>query len=239
MKLKSMITVEEWKRRIVKFFMYRKMKGSHYRIRNEDEVFKTFASGFEKNTQIAYEELRVDKIIEEYRDNSNPFYTLNFSEKGQQIQAIIKNEPFEEKSNIIQPDDKDFKNLHQVFKDASSRGWPNRGFYYFCTKIDDPNYWITLIKTRPNVKPYRILLGSLKIKDSRISKIWKAVLKVSKINKGEPFIMKWVENIEQKACGNNRLPSRSAFKIFVHLGWLEVTGKKGNTTFYRVTKTDD
>jgi hypothetical protein len=234
-----MFTVEEWKLRIVKFFIYRKMRGTNYRIRNEEELFKTFASNFERNTQTAYEELRADKIIEEYRDNPIPFYTLNFSEKGQEIQAIIKNEPFEEKSDLIQPDDKDFKDLRQEFKDASTRGYPNRGFYYFCTKINDPNDWTVLIKTKPNVKPYRIILGSLESKDSRMSKIWKAVLKVSKINKGEPFIRKWVENIEQKACGNNRLPSRSAFQIFIHLGWLKVVSKKGNTVFYQVTKTDE
>ncbi len=132
-----------------------------------------------------------------------------------------------------------FKNLRQEFKDASTRGYTNRGFYYFCTKIDDPNDWIVLIKTKPNARPYGIILGSLEAKDSRISKIWKATLKVSKINKGEPFIRKWVENIEQNACGNNRLPSRSAFQIFVHLGWLKVTTQKGNIKFYQVIKTDD
>jgi len=234
-----MYTVNEWKRRIVKFFVYRSKGGTIYRITNEEELFKTFASNFERNTQTAYEELRADNIIEEYRNNRLPFYTLNFSEKSQEIIEIIKNEPFEEKSNIIQPTDKDFKNLREEFKDASSRGWPNRGFYYFCTKIDDPNDWVVLIKTKPNVKPYRIILGSLESKGSRISKIWRATQKVSKINKGEPFIRKWVENIEQKACGNNRLPSRSAFQIFVHLGWLVVTGRKGNTVFYQVTKNDD
>ncbi len=45
--------------------MYRKMRGVNYRIRNEEELFKTFASNFERNTQTAYEELRADKIIEE------------------------------------------------------------------------------------------------------------------------------------------------------------------------------
>ncbi len=69
-------------------------------------------------------------------------------------------------------------------------------------------------------------------------KIWRATLKVSKINKDKSFIRKWVENIEQKACGNNRLPSKSAFQIFVHLGWLQVTGKKGNINYYKVTKND-
>ena len=234
-----MFTVEEWKRRIVKFFMQRSLSGNIYKIKSEEELFKNFASNFEINTQTAYEELKRNKIIEEYANNPSKYVTLNFSEKAQEIDAIIKNEPFEAKSNIIQPDDKDFKGLRQEFRDASSRGWPNRGFYYFCTKIDEPNYWIVLIKTKPNVKPYRIILGSLEVKDSRISKIWRAVLKVSKINKGEPFIRKWVENIEQKACGNNRLPSRSAFQIFVHLGGLKVTGRKGNTIYYQVTNKEN
>ena len=199
-------------------------------------MFRTFAGSFERNTQTAYEELRAAKIIEKYKESPETFYTLNFSEKSQEIEFIIKNEPFEEKSSIIKPTTNDFKDLVEEFRDASSRGWPNRGFYYFCTKTTDPNYWIILIKTKPNVKPYKIILESIKSKDSRIMKIWRATLKVSKINKGEPFIRKWVENIEQKACGNNRLPSRSAFQIFVHLGWLEVTARKGKTVYYRVIK---
>lgn len=234
-----MFSVEEWKRRIVKFFTYRTYDGHSYRITNAQELFKTFASNFEQNTQTAYEELTTAKIIEEYQVNHQTLYGLNFSEKSQEIDSIIKNEPFEAKSDVIKPTDNDFKNLKEEFRDASTRGWPNRGFYYFCTKINDPDYWIVLIKTKPNTKPYRIMLGSIKTKDDRIIKIWRATLKVSKINKGQPFIRKWVENIEQKACGNNRLPSRSAFQIFIHLGWLEVAGQKGNTTYYKVIKTDE
>lgn len=234
-----MFSVEEWKRRIVKFFMYRTYDGHSYRITNAQELFKTFASNFEQNTQTAYEELRSAKMIEEYKVNNQTFYGLNFAEKSREIESMIKNEPFEAKSDVIKPTDDDFKNLKEEFRDASTRGWPNRGFYYFCTKIDDPNNWIVLIKTKPNAKPYRIMLGSIKEKDARIMKIWRATLKVSKINKGQPFIRKWVENIEQKACGNNRLPSRSAFQIFIHLGWLEVVGQKGNIPYYKVLKTDE
>ncbi len=106
------------------------------------------------------------KIIEDIKVNGKTFYTLNFAEKSSEIESIIKNEPFEEKSNI-KPTDKEFR-----FRDASSRGFPNRGFYYFCTKKDDPNYWIVLIKTKPNLPPYRIILGSITDKNSR--KIWRA-----------------------------------------------------------------
>ncbi len=234
-----MFTVEEWKRRIVKFFVLRSHSGNSYRITDETELFKQFAGNFENNTQTAYEELFSSKIIKDIKVNEKVFYTLNFTQKSSEIESIIKNEPFEEKSNLIKPTDKEFKDLREEFRDASSRGFPNRGFYYFCTKTDDPNYWIVLIKTKPNLSPYRIILGSMTDKNSRIMKIWRATLKVSKINKGEPFIRKWVENIEQKACGNNRLPSRSAFHIFVHLKWLKITGRKGNVIYYKVTKKDD
>ncbi len=219
--------------------MFRSYGGRSYRITKEEELFNSFASNFERNTQIAYEELRAAKIIEKYRDNSQIFYGLNFSDKRQEIDSIIKNEPFEAKSNIIKPTADDFKGLKEVFRDAGSRGWPNRGFYYFCNNTNDPNFWIVLIVTKPNVKPYRIILGSIKSKDDRIMKIWRATLKVAQVNKGQPFIRKWVENIEQEACGNNRLPSRSAFQIFTHLGWLKETGRKGKTIYYTVTKKDD
>jgi len=231
-------SVEEWKIRIVKFFTFRTINGISYKIYHESELFKQFASAFERNTQTAYEELRASKIIEKFQ-NPQTYYTLDFTKKSQEINAIIKNEPFEEKSSIIKPVSDEFRGLREEFRDASSRGWPNRGFYYFCTKIDDPNYWIVLIKTKPNVKPYRIILGSIKVKDSRIMKIWRATVRVAKINKGKPFIRKWVENIEQKACGNNRLPSRSAFQIFVSFGWLNVVGRKGSTIYYVVTKKDE
>jgi len=234
-----MFTVEEWKRRIVKFFVFRSYSGISYKITDEAELFRQFASNFERNTQTAYEELLDEEIIEEIKVNPKKFYALNFTKKAQEIESIIKNEPFEEKSRIIKPEKKEFKGLREEFRDATSRGWPNRGFYYYYTKIDDSNFWVVLIKTKPNVKPYKIILESITKKDSRIMKIWRAAVKVSKINKGEPFIRKWVENIEQKACGNNRLPSKAAFQIFVHLGWLEIITRKGNTIYYKITKDHD
>ena len=234
-----MRTVEEWKRRIVKFFIFPSKDGLEFRVKSEQEIFRYFASNFERNTQKAYEELIDAQIIQKYPrvlgNAINTYYTLNFNEKSQEIESIVKNEPFEATSSIIKPTNDDFKGLKEEFRDASTRGWPNRGFYYFCTKIDDPSYWIVLIKTKPNVKPYRIILESLEDKKSRISKIWKAVVKISKSKNHEPFIRKWVENIEQKACGNNRLPSRSAFQIFVKLEWLKITERKGNTIYYQIT----
>lgn len=231
-----MLSVEEWKRRIVKFFVVRSPTGVSYRITSETELYKQFANSFETNTQVAYDELFSSGIIEEILVNRKSFYALNFTQKLSEIESIIKDEPFGSKFDLIRPTDKEFQGLKLEFQDVGSKGLSNKGFYYFCTKITDPSYWIVLIKTRPNVIPYKIILGSTDNKTSRIMKIWHAVMKVSKINKGNAFIKKWVENIEQEACGNNRLPSKSAFEIFVHLGWLEVTRKKGNIVYYKITR---
>ena len=229
-------TVGEWKRRIVKFFVLRNHPDNSYRITNEAELFRQFAGNFEANTQTAYEELVSSNIMMDVKINGKTFYTLNFAQKSSEIESIIKNEPFEEKSNLIKPTDGEFKGLREEFRDASSRRFPNRGFYYFCTKTNDPSCWIVLIKTRPNLPPYKVVLGSMTDKNSRMVRIWRAVLKVSRINKGEPFIRKWVENVEPGACGGNGLASKSAFCVFVHLKWLEITGRKGNMIYYKVTK---
>ncbi|RNJ78951.1 MAG: hypothetical protein D9C04_06235 [Nitrosopumilus sp. B06] len=221
-----------WKRKIVKYFVLRSVGLSHI-IKDERDLFKHFARYFEKNTQIAFEELQTEKIVEKYKINRKMFYGLNI-EKRQEIERIIKNEPFGEKADLIRPTKEESKGLKEIFKDTSSREWPNRGFYYFYTKLDEPNYLIVLIKVKPNSKPNKIILGSIKDKKSRIIKIWNATLKVSKTNKGKPFIRRWVENIEQKACGSNRLPSKSAFHIFVYLKWLKIANRKGNVLSYQI-----
>ncbi len=57
-------------------------------------------------------------------------------------------------------------------------------------------------------------------------------MKVGKENT-DGFRRKQVENIEQEACGNNRLPSKAAFDIFVFKKWL-IEEKKGKSIFYKL-----
>ena len=56
------------------------------------------------------------KIIEDVKANGKVFYTLNFFEKSSEIESIIKNEPFGEKSDLIKPTDKEFKGLKEEFQ---------------------------------------------------------------------------------------------------------------------------
>lgn len=88
-------------------------------------------------------------------------------------------------------------------------------------------------KTKPNNRASRIILRSLKDPDSRITKIWNATLQAASNADNEPFIRKRVEDIEPKACGNNRLPSKAAFDIFVYKKWLTKV-LKGKKTLYKV-----
>ena len=116
-----MFTVEEWKRRIVKFFVFRSYSGISYKITDEAELFRQFASNFERNTQTAYEELLDEEIIEEIKVNPKKFYALNFTKKAQEIESIIKNEPFEEKflefEKVLDSNEMDYKKYKvKVFK---------------------------------------------------------------------------------------------------------------------------
>ncbi len=228
-----MIEIEEWKRIIVRFFISRSTSSRVYKITDEKNLHEHFKSKFERNTQSAYEELLVSDIITSMQINEKTFYTLNF-DKQSEIEEIIKND--KHKSNLIKPSYDELKELKEEFRDVPNSRSLNKSFYYFYTKIDEPDYWTVFIKSKPNTPPYKIILGSISDKNSRISKIWQAVIKVSNTNNDKPFIRKWVENIEQKACGNNRLPSKCAFRIFIHLNWLKIVHQKGRVNYYKISK---
>lgn len=201
-----------------------------------DELRWQFGSNFDINAQAAYDDLSNSGIIRAVTIGGERFYVLDVEGKYKEIMSIISGEPSSDVSEMIRPDEKEFKGLKEAFRTESDRKWPSRGHYYFCTLEPDPHSWVVPIKARPLQKPYRVKLGSTKDSNSRIMRIWAAVEATSKDRGGGPFVRSWVESVDQKACGNNRHPSRSAFQIFLRLGWLEEAGKKGNVRYYRITK---
>lgn len=226
-----MKSVDWWKRRIVRHFVFRSYGGIGYRILKEKTLFDHFASNFETNTQIAYEQLLEDGVIKKYPTGSKMFYGLDFVHKINEIDALTKDDQIEETADMMRPSDDEIRDLREMFRDQT-RG-SSTGYYYFYTKKSDPSYWVIMVKSRPNAKPSKIIMGSLTDKDSRIMKIWNATKRVSEIQRGGPFIRKWVENVDQQACGNNRQPSRAAFKIFEYLEWLEISSMRGRTAYYK------
>lgn len=71
--------------------------------------------------------------------------------------------------------------------------------------------------------------------NSRISKIWHATIRAAKESPDGNFNRKRIEDLEPRACGNNRQPSKAAFDIFRKSGLIETVGRKGNSEFYKLS----
>lgn len=228
-----MIDVEEWKKRILQFFVDRSGYGRVYRVTKKDEVLDSFGSHKDTNTYIAWVQLETEGLILHYDSGGDDFYTIDFFDKQDQISRIIDNEELDTKSEIMQPDESEVEGLEYHFTEKGFRTYPEQSRYYYYTQKDDESYWICLHKTKPRGKAHRIILGSLKDKNSRITNIWNATLQAAKEANGEPFVRKRVEDIDPKNCGNNRLPSKAAFDVFSYKKWLtKIT--KGKKTLYQL-----
>jgi len=226
-----MISVEEWIRRILEYFVDRSFYRA-YKITRKEEIFESFGSHLDDNAYVAFLELEQKGLILHYTSNGDDFYTIDIYEKEEEIKKIIENENLDKKSEMMQPDESEVQGLEHKFTTRGFRTHPAQSSYYHYTLKDDESAWLTLHKTKPAGKGYRIILGSFKDPNSRISKIWKATVKIGNDNPGG-FRRKQVENIEQQACGNNRLPSKAAFDVFVYKKWL-IEDKRGKSTFYKL-----
>lgn len=231
-----MKTIGEWKIRILEYFVARS-RYTKYRVSGKEEIFRGFGSNVDANADIAFMELITEGLIIKIKSSVKQFYTIDFVDKMKEIKDIIQGDSIEEKAQLIQPDETEFEGLTLMFSIASQRKYPNQGIYYYCINKDDESHWIILVKTRIAGKAARINLGSLKDLDSRISKILKATITVAKESEDGNLFRKQVEDREQKACGNNRQPSKAAFDIFVKLGFLTIVGqKRRQTTLYKLNE---
>jgi len=230
---------DEWRKRVVELFMLRSPPNRLYKAHSEEEVFSWFGRHAGDKLREAFESLVSEKIIIQSSSGEKRFYMLNLWEKMSEIRNLIHREPFAEKAGKVRPNESYFKGLKEQFTRATERAWPNRGTYYYCVKENDSHDWVVLIVTRPTLtRPLKINLQSLKEKDSRITKMWRVIVKVWKRNNKEPIYKKMAEDEDQTVFGNNRQPSTCAFQIFEHLKWLKEVGKKGNKIFYQVTDED-
>lgn len=228
-----MLPIESWKRKIVRFLVMKSYPRS-YRATSIREIFASFGSNTDSNTKIAFDELIEDKIIIKVKSLDREFYMLNFIDKMDEIRYMVRTDPLDEKAGLIKPSPEETKGLKFMFQTTSERGWPNRGVYFYYVREDDPDHWIALNKTRPNVRPYRIILYSLKDQNSKISRIWQAACRVYTANGYQPFFRKKVEDEDQEACDNTRLGSKAAFDIFMYKQWLKIVSRKGRVTHYEI-----
>jgi len=227
----------EWKERIVMYLTARSGGYQAYRASGKEEIFKSFGTHVDPNADIAFLELLQEKIILHINSGLKSYYVLDFIDKKEEVRRILRGETEKGKAELVQPDESETTGLKLIFTKSADPKLLHRGNYYYYVKENDESYWIVLQKTQINTPAYRIVLGSEKDENSRICRIWKTTVLIGKEN-SSLVIRKQVEDKNQNACGNNRLPSKAAFDIFMHKGWLTEISKKGRTITYRVNKLD-
>ena len=228
-----MISIDEWERRILLFFVDRSGFNNVYQAARKEEVFESFASHKDANMYIAFLQLENKGLILRCASNGGDFYMADIFDKSDEIKQIIETKNLDTRTEIMQPDESETLGLKFQFTSKGYRTNPTQSTYYYYTKEDDDHYWICLHKTKPIGKASKIILGSFQDPKSKITQIWNATKWFTNKNNNEPFLRKRIEDIEPKACGNNRLPSKAAFDIFVFKKWILET-KIGRKTFYQI-----
>lgn len=227
--------ISEWKQRIISYLAARSGGYEAYRASGKGEIFRNFGTHVDPNADIAFLELLQEKIIMHVNSGLKSYYVLDFVDKREEIRRILRGETENGKAELVQPDESETNGLKLIFTKSADPKLLHRGNYYYYVKESDESFWVVLQKTQINTPAYRIVLGSEKDESSRICRIWKTAVEIGKEN-SYLVIRKQVEDKNQKACGNNRLPSKAAFDIFMHKGWLSEVSKKGRTITYRLNK---
>lgn len=209
--------------------------GGNHRIRCTTKalILEGIGGGTDQDASQAFDELISEKLIESV---DGKFFTVNL-EKKEPIVEIINSEP-EERLDLAQPvqDVLDEYTLRLAAK--SKWKYANQRAYYYYTRKDDASSWIVITKKKGAGGDDKIILGSFNNMDSRVSKIWRATKQAAKREPDGKFVRKWVEDLEPEACGNNRMPSGAAFRLFRHLNMIELVETKGKTEYYKLTGTE-
>ena len=232
-----MLEQNDWVKRIIEKFIERSSNGS-YKVSNVQTFMIEFGFMVDSNFLRAWENLVKTKIIIELNDKNKKVFVLNSWEKATEIRNIFVKEPILERVVNTRPANKYFRNLQEQFIHTTEQVWPNQGTYYFCTKEDDISYWVVLVRSKPNKRPQPYKLGSIKDKQSTISKMWIVILEVWKRNKKEPIYKKMAEDKDQRTFGNNRQPATAGFTIFLKFGWIREVSRKGKQIFYDIVDED-
>lgn len=227
----KVLSIRHWMGLILAFML--STTNHEIRCSSKEKIFGKLAGQhyLDSNTHIAWETLLRDRLTEQV---DGKFFTIDFSKKTQ-ILELINGKSIEEEAEIMQPQKAEFEGLDLVFVTESMRDIQGQGKYYFCTRKDDPQYWVVLVKTSVIGQADRYNLGSFNDLESKISKIWAATQTAAKQAKDGRFIRKRVEEIEPKACGNNRRPSKAALDIFKEIGLVKVVEIRGNSEIYELT----
>jgi len=189
----------------------------------------------DKNFEPAFDSLvREGFLIPSYSNSiGNYIYSIDIFNLDK-----IKLEIFNPKSQHIdafQPFERNFTKMTYQFESETDRNIPNKGKYYHFTKSGDDSFWMSIVKTKGSSKSNKLILGSLNNPQSRLFRIRRAILTITRQTGTDTFIKKNVEDIEPQACGNSRQFSRAALDILENLGLIRAIRSKGRSPIYIVT----
>jgi hypothetical protein len=219
---------KEWKRRILTFLGY----GGRNRIRCTTKalILEWIGGVLDQDASAAFDELIKEKLVEPV---DGKFFTINL-DKRDVIDEFVNSEP-EERLDLIQPLKNGLEEYVYRFVAESKWEYANQRAYYYYTRKDDPTFWIVITKKKGVGRDDKIILGSFDDANSRLSKIWRATKQAAKREPDGKFIRRWVEDLEPEACGNNRMPSGAAFRLFRYLKMIDIVDTKGKSEFYKIT----
>jgi hypothetical protein len=223
-----MFSIREWKRRILMYVAY---GGNHIiRCSTKALILSRIGGASDQDAATAFDELVRENLLENI---DGRFFTINL-DKREEIDEFLSADP-EDRLDLSQP--LRDKLGEYIYKFAAQSKWKysNQRTYYYYTKVDDISFWIVITKKKAGGSDDKIVLGSFDDVDSRISRIWRATMQAAKREPDGRFVRKWVEDLEPEACGNNRIPSGAAFRLFRELKLIELVQTKGKTEFYRLT----
>lgn len=206
--------------------------GGNHRIRctSRSLILARISGTSDQNAERAFDELLNENLLENVHGE---FITINL-DKRDVIDEILNAEP-EERLDRSQPLKDKLGEYRFMFAVQSKWEYSNQRTYYYYTRLDDPSYWIVITKKKGGGSDDKIVLGSFDDADSRVSKIWRATNQAARRQPDGKFVRKWVEDLEPEACGNNRMPSGAAFRLFRELKLIELVETKGKSEFYRLT----
>lgn len=228
-----MTNVERWKKRIIEKFIERSAYERYY-ITDTSDILGSFGT-IEYAANIAWEQLLSDGLLvsDQIAGRSAIFLNPN---KQLEIIKYFNQEPVDEVRAMLEPPPATFKKLDRRFEIVTENAWPNQGTYYLCTQVGDPTFWVALFRSKPDKKPTRMNLGSIKNADSKLAKMWHIIYDLGK--RETSFYKKQAEDLDQSAFGNNRQRGVAAFGIFQRLGWIKEVERHGKKIIYALDKTN-
>jgi hypothetical protein len=226
-------TIYEWKR----WILYNLIGEGVHNVLFEDQIKKLSGRHYENNLTIALNTLVDNGILLRLETNKRKKFIVNY-ERLNDAQIILndsRNWVYDSKLK------KEPESINQYFSEPEGYiFWFNideqprrkRSIYnLYHKKTDDLDFAAQIITQKYS----KILhMGSLRQNNSNISKLWRACQELSKTKKGA-FILQDLQDMERKACGNNRQRGKISLAIFKKLEYIVENGRKGNSTLFKLT----